>query len=328
MKVYTDDQPSYAGGPTFCRVPLLRDLSEATMGQVVVLGAPVDEAVSTRPGTRYGPRAIRLVDDTAGDPTHRRHLDAALHPFALVNVVDGSDVAVVPGDPLGNLRRIETAVSAVVAAGAIPLVLGGDHSVANATIRGFVSRASADGLLVVQVDAHADTAAPDIEAGRPPWSHGSPFRALVDDGVIQGSQLIQVGLRGYWPGEDEIAWAEQHGVRWTTMRMIRRQGFDHLLDALTTQLGESARVWLSFDIDSLDPAFAPGTGTPEPGGLTSSEALALVELVTTQAELAGMDLVEVSPPYDTADITALIAHRLAAEAITGVARRRTKGQER
>jgi agmatinase len=315
VDIYADDAPSYAGGPTFCRVPLAR-VSELTPGQVAVLGAPVDEAVTVRPGARFGPRAIRLADDTGGPPGERRHVSAGVHPFATLDVVDVGDVGVVPGDPEGNLRRIEVAARAVAAAGATPIVLGGDHSIARATIGGAVA-GSGRVPYIVQFDAHADTA--KVGPRRPVWSHGSPIRRLVDEGVVDGDRVQQIGLRGYFPSEEDFAWADDRGVRHWSARDVHRLGMQVVLASVLDAVPEGEDLWVSFDIDVVDPAFAPGTGTPEPGGLTSWQALEAVWTLAATRRLLGFEIVEVAPPYDVEEITAMLAHRLVVEALSAMA---------
>jgi agmatinase len=286
-----------------------------------VLGAPFDEATSTRPGTRFGPRAIREADDGAGPPALRHHLDHGVQPFSELDVVDASDLAVIAGDPAANLARLQSAVASIVGRDAVPVVLGGDHSIAAATIAGAVEASGADGLLVVQLDAHTDTTPPD-GVTRARWSHGSPFGVLVEDGVLPPASLVQLGLRGYWPPPQEREWAAARGIRQVTMRELRARGIAEVVEQVLAGAAAGTRLWLSLDIDAVDPAFAPGTGTPEPGGFTSWEILDVVARLTSALPLLGMELVEVSPPYDQSEITAILAHRLVCEALCGVALQR------
>jgi agmatinase len=317
--MYAHDQPSYAGGATYCRCPagvveLLRK------GQIAVVGAPLDDGCSTRPGARFGPRAIRQADDGSGAPRARRHLDHAVHPFQVLDVVDLGDLPFVAGDPGYNLDLVEDTMGAIAQRGAVPVLLGGDHSLARASVAGVSAARVAAGLgplCVIQIDAHADTGEPG--PGRPTWSHGAPMRRLVAEGIVEGQALQQFGLRGWWPDDPELEWARDQGVRWWTMRDVHAQGLDAALDRVVVNVPEEAAVWLSFDIDVVDPAFAPGTGTPEPGGLTSVQALHVVGRLARELRLAGFELVEVSPPYDPAGITALLAHRLILELLSSLA---------
>jgi agmatinase len=207
----------------------------------------------------------------------------------------------------------------------VPVVLGGDHSIAYPDIATVAERYDAGSLAVVQFDTHADTAT-DLYGLK--WSHGTPFRHLVDDGVIPGERLIQVGLRGYWPFPEEFAWARSKGVRWHRMGEIVERGIDAVIEDVLAAIADADHLFLSVDIDVLDPAYAPGTGTPEPGGLTSRELLRAVRRLTLKRGLAGMDIVEVSPPYDHANITAMAAHRVICEALSGLAVNRRGSESR
>lgn len=317
VDVYHPDQPSYAGGATYCRVPLAV-IDELTTNDIAVLGVPVDEAVGTRPGARFGPQAIRVADDGSGPADGRRHLDSGVHPFASLRVLDVGDLPVTAGDPASNLRLAEETVATIASRGAVPVVLGGDHSIARATIAG-VTTGNGQPPYVVQFDAHTDTGAP--APGRTSWNHGTPMFRLVDEDILPGDQLLQVGLRGSWPGEKELAWARTSGVRWWTARDVRHAGIAAVLDQVLDVIPADAPVWVSFDIDAVDPAFAPGTGTPEPGGLTSWEALDTVYELAQRRRFAGFEVVEVSPPYDHAQVTAMLAHRLVFECLAGMATR-------
>ena len=317
-------QPSYSGGHTLCRVPLVLDSGDLSFADVVVLGAPVDDSVSTRPGARYGPRAIRHADDTSGDPGQRHHLDLDVNPFETLVVVDHGDVEVVAGDADVNHRAIRAAVLAVLRADAVPIVLGGDHSIVYPNVSAAAEHAEPESIALIQLDAHTDTSDPDEDSRRPALSHGSPLRLLVKEGVVRGSSVTQMGLRGYWPGRADLAWAREQGIRWYTTRDIAARGLSIALDEVVASVGKSQRVWLSVDIDAVDPAYAPGTGTPEPGGLTSLEVLTAVTRLAGDLDLIGMDVVEVCPPYDSAEITAMLAHRIVLDALSGLALRRTR----
>lgn len=314
-QIYDPEQPSYAGGPTYARVPLAR-IDELTASQVAVVGVPVDEGVSTRPGARYGPRAIRLADDYSGSAEDRYHADLDVHPFAVLDVVDVGDLAVTAGDPQYNLGLAEAAVRRITGAGATPIILGGDHSIARATIAGAAAGADVVPYLL-QFDTHADTGVPG--PGRPRWAHGAPMHRLVEDGIVPGEHLLQVGLRSWWPGPEAFAWAREHGIRSWRAREIRERGLRAVLDDVLAGIPDDAPLWISFDIDVVDPAFAPGTGTAEPGGLSAGEALDAVLRVSRERKLLGFELVEVSPPYDVADTTAMLAHRLVMEALSAMA---------
>ncbi len=319
-----EDEPSYAGiGLTYCRVPFAPSPGDFAGHDVVVVGAPFDEGVSYRPGTRFGPRAIRAAEDM-GAPTERPHMELGIDPFEVLSVVDHGDVAVVPADLPASHAALRGAVSDVLAAGALPVVLGGDHSLSGPMLAALAERHGPDGYAVLHFDTHADTGA-DVHGIK--LSHGTPFHWAIEEGALVGSHLFQLGLRGAWPTPPEFAWMRERGIRWTTMREMERRGTaSAVADAVAYVRERAPRIYLTVDVDVLDPAFAPGTGTPEPGGMTTRELLAAVSDIACSVELAALDVVEVSPPYDVAAVTALAAHRVVLEALSGVALRRS-GQD-
>jgi agmatinase len=324
MKINRSWEPGYAGGGTFQKVPLVLDPDELHGSDVVILGAPMDDFVSNRPGARFGPAEIRKGYNAGGDP-EAFHMDLGVDPFKALTIVDHGDAEVVPGDGHASHRAIGAIVTNVLEAGAIPIVLGGDHSIAHPDIVAVAGRYEVGDLAVVQFDTHADT-------GTEVWgverSHGTPFRYLVDEGVLPGDRLVQVGLRGYWPNRAEFEWARRAGVRWHRMEQVRERGIDAVTNDVLAELSGARAVFLSVDVDVLDPAFAPGTGTPEPGGMASWELLRSVRRIALGMDLAGMDVVEVSPPYDHAGITAIAAHRVVLEALSATAVRRAGGKVR
>ena len=287
---------------------------------VAIVGAPFDEAVSNRPGTRYGPRAIRNADDTGGVPPRRPHMLLGVDPFVELNVVDYGDAETVLGDTAASHAAVKQLVSEICAAGAIPLILGGDHSVAIPDMTAVAEHHGLGKVGVIHFDAHADTASAmhGFEL-----SHGSPMRVVVDNGAIRGDQFIQIGLRGWWPEEEEFTWMRENGFRWYTMYELDERGFVTCLDEVIEAAKEWDHVFFSVDIDSLDPAFAPGTGTPEIGGLSTRELGTAIRRVTAELPVVGFELVEVSPQYDPSGITAVNAHRLVLEALSGLALRRS-----
>ena len=321
-KVNRPWEPGYAGAATtFQKVPLVLDPAELAGADVVIVGAPMDDFTTYRPGTRFGPRAIRNGYDAGGDPK-AYHMDLGVDPFEALVVVDHGDAEVVPGDGLASHKAIRAAVEGVLAAGAIPVVLGGDHSIAYPDI-GAAAALHGDGNLgIVQFDTHADTG---TENWGVKYAHGTPFRHLIDEGHIRGDRLIQIGLRGYWPWREEFDWARKVGVRWHRMEEVTERGIDFVIDATLDELGDAAAIWLSVDVDALDPAYAPGTGTPEPGGLTTRELLRAVRRLVLERGLAGMEVVEVSPPYDVGGITAAVGHRVVVEALSALAVHRAGG---
>ena len=324
MEIHREWEPSYAGGHTFQKVPLVLDPSELAGADIVIVGAPMDEFVTFRPGTRFGPRAVRLASDAGGRPK-MRHMDAGIDPFDVLRVVDFADAEIVPGDPQASHRAIRAAIESILEAGAVPVVLGGDHSIAYPDIAAVAARHEHGSVAVVQFDTHTDTGTENWGVKR---AHGTPFYYLVQEGLVPGERLVQVGLRGYWPYAEEFDWARRAGVRWHRMDDIEARGIDVVIDDVLDQVSSARHVFLSIDVDVLDPAFAPGTGTPEPGGMTTRELLRAVRRLASERGLCGMEVVEVSPPYDHSEITALAANRVVMEALTGLALHKTGSQPR
>lgn len=324
MRVNRSDEPAYSGLGTFLKVPLVLDPKDLRGADVVIVGAPMDEAVTHRPGTRFGPREIRLAYDGGGDP-RMHHMDLGVDAFSELVVVDHGDAGLVPGDREGNHSTLRAAVSGVMEAGAVPVVLGGDHSIAYPDIAAVAAHLPTGSLGVAHFDTHADTA---TENWGQKWSHGTPFRHLVDEGILPGENLVQVGLRGYWPHPPEFGWARSAGVRWHRMDEVIDDGIAAVTERVLSELEHVEHLFLSVDVDVLDPAYAPGTGTPEPGGMTSRELLRAIRTLVLARGLAGMEVVEVSPPYDHASITALAANRIVLEAISALAVHRGGGAPR
>ena len=286
---------------------------------VVVIGAPFDGGTSHRPGTRFGPGAIRSTDYLGHDGS-RPSLALGVDALSDLAVLDAGDVMMPPGDIEASLSALETAVQTVVENGALPVVLGGDHSIALPDVTG-VARAVGWGRVgVVHFDAHADTG--DISFGSL-YGHGQPMRRLLESGAVTGDRFLQIGLRGYWPGPDVLEWMTDQSMRSYEMTEVVARGLDACLDeAYATATDGTAGVFLSVDIDVVDPGMAPGTGTPEPGGLTSRQLLDAVRRAAVELPLVGMEVVEVAPPYDSSDITAMLANRVVLEALSGIAVRR------
>ncbi|MDQ3956718.1 MAG: agmatinase [Actinomycetota bacterium] len=322
MKVTRDWEPAFAGLATFQKVPLALDPGDLDGADVAILGAPMDEYVTHRPGARFGPRAIRSAID-GGGPPKTWHMDLGVDAFAELAVVDHGDAEVVPGDPAASRAAVRAAVDRIVAAGAIPVVLGGDHSIAHPDVSAVASALPEGALAVIQFDTHTDTATENWGVTR---AHGTPFRHLVDEGVVRGDRIVQVGLRGYWPNPEEWAWARENGVRWHRMEEVIERGIDAVTEEVLEQIAPATHLFLSVDVDVLDPAFAPGTGTPEPGGMSTRELLRSIRTLTVARGLAGMEVVEVSPPYDHSGITAMAAHRVVVDALSGPAVHRRAGR--
>lgn len=324
MEVNRPNEPGYSGVTTFNKVPLVLDPAELAGADVAILGVPMDDLVTHRPGARFGPRAIRSCLE-GGGPPKMPHMDLGVDPFAELRVVDHGDVDIAPGNGAANHPVIKQAVRRIVDADVVPIMLGGDHSISYPDIAAVAEHHDPGSLAVVHFDTHADTA---LENWGIKYSHGTPFRYLVDEGLIRGDRLIQIGLRGYWPWAEEFEWMRSAGVRWHRMEQIVENGIDAVINSVLYEIGDARTIYLSVDIDSLDPAYAPGTGTPEPGGLTTRELFRAIRALVIARGLAGMDVVEVSPPYDHAEITAMAAHRVVLEALSALAVHRAAGAPR
>ena len=308
------EKPDYAGLLTFGGVPYTQDPAELEGVDVAIVGAPTDDLVSDRAGARFGPRAIRAASCPPGP-----HLEAKLDGFAELRVVDFGDAPALPGDAARTHEAIERTVGEVLAAGATPIVLGGDHGIAEPDIRACAARHGPLGL--VHFDAHTDTA---TEVFGVEVSHGTPMYRLVEQGHVDPSRYVQIGLRGYWPGEAEFSWQADRGITSLFMHDVRELGIGPVVArALEVARGEEDPTFLSVDVDVLDPAFAPGTGTPEPGGMSSADLLCACRELAAGLDIVGAEIVEVIPTaVGSADITALAAERVVREVITGVALRR------
>jgi agmatinase len=306
------DKPDYAGLLTFGGLPYTQNAAELDGVDVAIVGAPTDDLVSDRPGARFAPRAIRAASCPPGP-----HLEAGVDATKLLRIVDFGDAAVIPADPMKTHAAIERTVGEVVAAGALPIVLGGDHSIAEPDVRACAAPHGKVGL--VHFDTHTDTGTEVFGVER---SHGTPMYRLVEDGIVDPRRYVQIGLRGYWPGEREFAWQRERGITSFFMHDVRELGIDAVVERTISTVGDGP-VFLSVDVDVLDPAFAPGTGTPEPGGMTSADLLRACRVVAERVDLVGAEVVEVIPTaVGSADVTALVAERIVREILTGLALRR------
>jgi agmatinase len=305
-------KPDHAGLVTFAGMPYTEDASELAGVDVAIIGAPMDELVSDRPGARHGPRAIRMAGGLPGP-----ELETGVDAMADLYVVDFGDAPVVPADPVASHAAILRTVGEAVDAGAIPVVLGGDHSIAEPDIRACAQRHGPLGLL--HFDSHTDTA-------REVWgveiSHGTPMYRLVEAGHVDPRRYVQIGLRGYWPGPEELAWQRERGITSILMHEVRAEGIAAALERALAVVG-NGRTFLSVDVDVLDPAYAPGTGTPEPGGMIPADLLWACRTAGQRLDLVGADVVEVAPvAFGSADVTALVADHIVREILTGIALRR------
>ncbi len=297
----------------------LDDLASFADADIVIVGAPFDGGTSHRSGARFGPQAIRSADYLPHDAS-RPHLSLRTDALRDLRVVDAGDLAMPAGETERSLKVLETATAAITASGAIPVVLGGDHTIAAADVVGVARHIGWGRVSMVHFDAHADTGADQWGSL---YGHGTPMRRLIESGAIRGDRFLQLGLRGYWPEPETLDWMKDQSMRSFEMTEIHHRGLTAVLDeSFAILTDECEGVFLSVDVDVVDPGMAPGTGTPEPGGLTSRHLLEAVRRICLELPIVGMDVVEVAPPYDHADITAFLANRVVLEALSAIARRR------
>lgn len=300
--------PRFTGIPTYARLPNVRTLDEVDLA---VIGVPFDTGVSFRAGGRFGPNAIR-----AASVLIRGHNPVLqIHPFRVLSCVDYGDVAIVPGYIERSYEAIEADVEPVVRAGVIPLLLGGDHSVTLAHLR---ATRSVGPVAVIMFDSHTD--AWDSFFGEK-YNHGTWMRRAIEEGLVDVEHSIEVGLRGslYAPEDWEVLTSEL-GLGYLPTHELLSIGVDATIDRIRERVGDRT-AFISFDIDVVDPAFAPGTGTPEAGGPSSFDALQILRGLRN-IDFVGFDVVEVIPAYDPAGQTATLAANLAFEMVSLAALRR------
>lgn len=298
--------PRYAGPATFARLPRLDEVGTA---EVAVLGVPFDSGVSYRPGARFGGNAIREASRLLRP--YNPAQDAS--PFALAQVADAGDVAANPFNIGEAIDTVQAAATGLLDTGARLMTLGGDHTIALPLLRAVAAKHGPVALL--HFDAHLDTW--DTYFGAE-YTHGTPFRRAVEEGILDTSALCHVGTRGPLYGRRDLTDDERMGFGILTSADVMRAGVDEVAQRLRERVGDRP-LYISIDIDVLDPAHAPGTGTPEAGGLTSRELLEILRGLAS-CELVSADLVEVAPAYDHAEITSVAAAHLAYELTTIMAR--------
>lgn len=312
----------YGPDATFLGVPAADPdvAAEWSTSVAAIIGAPFDGGTSHRPGCRFAPQAMRTTDYLPHDGM-RPSLALGLDPLRDLGVVDLGDVEMPSGDTEKSLRLLEDRVTAVAGAGVIPIILGGDHTIALPDVTGVARHVGWGRVSVIHFDAHADTGASQMGSL---YGHGTPMRRLIESGACRGDRFLQIGLRGYWPEPTTLDWMAEQGMRSFEMSEVVARGLDDVLtEAMAHAMNDCDAVFLSVDVDVVDPGAAPGTGTPEPGGLTSRQLLDAVRRIAMEVPIGGVDVVEVSPPYDQAEITAYLGNRIVLEALGGIAWRRS-----
>jgi agmatinase len=300
----------FMGIPTFMRRPATRDLNDV---DVAVLGVPFDSGTSYRSGARFGPRKIREASLLLWG--YNTALQVA--PLDVLRVVDFGDVSVIPTSIERTMAAITSATGEILSQDVTPIALGGDHSIFLPLMRAYARKYGP--LAVLHIDAHPDTWLSEFEGL--PYSHGTPFRRALEEHLIRSDAYIQIGIRGPVETSHDYQDARELGAHMITMDDIMARGISAVLEDIHSRI--SSPVYVSFDIDSADPAFAPGTGTPEVGGMSSYQLLQLMRGLRG-LDLVGFDLVEVSPPYDHGDITSVLAANLIFEFLSLLALKRTQ----
>jgi agmatinase len=298
--------PRFAGPATFARLPRLDDVNRC---DVAILGVPFDSGVTYRPGARFGPSAIR-----AGSKLLRPyHPGLDVEPFAVQQVADADDVACNPFDIKESIDAIEDAANAVLERSGRLIALGGDHTVALPLLR--ATHAKFGEVALVHFDAHLDTW--DTYFGAP-YTHGTPFRRAAEEGLFVSDRSAHVGIRGPLYARADLPSDAALGFTVVAAADYARSSIDSIADRIRARVGD-APVYVSIDVDVLDPAHAPGTGTPEAGGLTSRELLLTLRALEG-LPIVGADIVEVAPPYDHAELTTIAASHIAYELLGMFAR--------
>ena len=307
------ESPRFAGIKTFMRLPHVTTTEGV---DVAIVGVPFDTGASYRVGARFGPEAIRSVSALLRH--HNEVLNVSI--FDHCSVVDYGDLPVNPGYIEDSYKMIEEGLLPILDGGVTPIMLGGDHSVTLPELRAMAKTHGP--VALIHFDSHTDTG--DKRFGRK-YTHGTPFRRAVEEGLILVDHSIQVGMRGSIYSRDSLDDARNMGFDLITTVEVQEQGIGDLIQRIRDRTG-AAKAFVTFDIDFVDPAYAPGTGTPEVGGFTSSEALRVVRGMKG-LDLVGFDLVEVLPQYDPSRITALLAANIVYEFISLIALRKKLASE-
>ncbi|TDE34779.1 agmatinase [Antarcticimicrobium sediminis] len=284
--------PRFAGHSTFMRLPAV---PTAEGLDIALIGIPWDGGTTNRAGARHGPREVRNQSSLM----RAAHHASGIAPFSIAHVADVGDLPVNPINLLDGLKLIETGMAQIAATGALPLSCGGDHLTTLPVLRA-LAKSGPVGL--IHFDAHSDTN--DSYFGDNPFTHGTPFRRAIEEGLLDPHRIVQIGIRGsvYEPGEHD--WAKAQGIRIIYMEEFVRRGVAEVMAEVHSIVGDRA-TYVTFDVDSIDPSMAPGTGTPEIGGFTTREAQQMVRLLAG-VNIIGADVVEVAPPFDLAGMTALV----------------------
>ena len=312
------DGPPYLGPATFFKTVGLSEPEQLDEWQpdVAVIGAPWDGSSTIRAGARLGPRMIRLAHVVYP----YWHLDLRVSPLDDLCVIDYGDAMCPPGLVEPAFAAIRERVSDVASRGIFPVILGGDHSITYPAASAVAATRPTGTLGVIHFDAHADCVP---EAFGNPLSHGTPMRRLIDSGAVPGRNFVQLGLRGFWPPEETFEWMAQQGMRSHRMSEFIEHGVDTIIDtAISEALDGPEAIYISVDVDVLEPGLAPGNGAPEPGGMLTADLLRALQKIVLSTNVVALDVVEVNPLYDVGEVTSFVASRMITEVLSALARKR------
>jgi agmatinase len=295
--------PHFAGINTFLKAPYVEDVRQCGKYNVAVLGAPFDGGTTYRSGTRFGPQGIRKISALYGSYSFELGVDLR----ETISICDLGDVFVIPGNIEKTFDQVSKAVSHVYASGALPVVLGGDHSLGYPTVRAVAQHLNGGNLGIIHFDRHVDTQDTDLDERM----HTTPWFHATDIPNVPPKNLVQIGIGGWQSPRPGVKVGRERGTTIMTVTDCVKMGIEAAAKrALEVAWDSADAVWLSFDVDCLDAAFVPGTGWPEPGGFLPREVLKFIQCIADARPLAGIEIVECSPPYDNAEITSLISTRI------------------
>ena len=298
--------PRFADVATFFRLPIIKDLNQL---DYCLCGVPWDGGTTNRPGARHGPREIR----NASSLVRLYHPISLKSPYDKFNIADIGDCPVNPADLHDSLKKIENFYLSIIESKTIPLSIGGDHLVSLPILRALGKK---EPLGLFQFDSHSDTW--DSYFGGYKYTHGTPFRRAIEENLIDPKKYVMIGIRGSLYDPNDMKWARQQGITIITIDEYYEMGFTEAMKIVKNTLGDT-QAYLTFDIDGIDPTFAPGTGTPEVGGFDVREAQLIIRELNT-INFVGADVVEVSPPFDVNNMTSLVASTIAFEILCTMTR--------
>ena len=298
--------PRFADVATFFRLPIIKDLNQL---DYCLCGVPWDGGTTNRPGARHGPREIR----NASSLIRLYHPISLKSPYDKFNIADIGDCPVNPADLHDSLKKIEKFYLSIIESKTIPLSIGGDHLVSLPILRALGKK---EPLGLFQFDSHSDTW--DSYFGGYKYTHGTPFRRAIEENLIDPKKYVMIGIRGSLYDPNDMKWARQQGITIITIDEYYEMGFTEAMKIVKNTLGDT-QAYLTFDIDGIDPTFAPGTGTPEVGGFDVREAQLIIRELNT-INFVGADVVEVSPPFDVNNMTSLVASTIAFEILCAMTR--------